>query len=469
MALSRRQFLSRTGLATAGMFGSGLWRSPFIRRAYADTIGDRYVISLFLNGGNDGLNTVTPIANGGSGTLRTAYQVARKTGVGGLQLSAAELAATAIGNDPISGTPLALHPGLVGLSSLYNAGHVAVIQGCGYPDYNLSHETSRRTWETAILGGNGNGWIGRYLAQNYGGTDIPALNISGGVAGDFQQNATSVLAADRVAYLEFPYGYNSDSEKLAKRACFNSLYGDAASSLQAALSYTGSAGSATLDATDSYPGLEDLYVADRASFDLQYDTLDKSTGNDLREIAKVMYGVKQNAMGVHARHFELSNGGYDTHSDQGTSGAMDQHYGLHRELGDSLQLFYSDIADMGLASKTLIFVFTEFSRRVTQNDSGTDHGSQGPVFVIGGAVNGGVYGNHPNINAAALDDGDNTVYSQAVADPYRSTDMRDIYGTILKHWLNMSAPTILSSVLTADGGDPDLYWTAPNFDMGFLP
>ena len=64
MALTRRQFLARTGMATAGsFFGPGL-ANPFLRQALADTIGDRYLVVVFLDGGNDGLNTVTPIANG---------------------------------------------------------------------------------------------------------------------------------------------------------------------------------------------------------------------------------------------------------------------------------------------------------------------------------------------------------------------------------------------------------------------
>jgi uncharacterized protein (DUF1501 family) len=122
---------------------------------------------------------------------------------------------------------------------------------------------------------------------------------------------------------------------------------------------------------------------------------------------------------------------------------------------------------MGVADKMTVVVWSEFSRRVPQNDSGTDHGSQGPVFVIGGGVTGGVYGNHPNIDEAALDDNGNSVYSQA-AGPFRSTDFRDIYGTILKHWLNMPEPAILSGILPLDGGNANTHWTTNNFDMGFF-
>ncbi len=205
----------------------------------------------------------------------------------------------------------------------------------------------------------------------------------------------------------------------------------------------------------------------RPAFNDAYDAIDKSTARDLREVAKMIYGVQQGAANVHARFFQLSNGGYDTHSDQGAAETDGQHYGLHQELGDSLKAFYDDCADMGVADKVCVMVWSEFSRRVPQNENGTDHGSQGPMFVIGGGVTGGVYGNHPNIDAGALDDNGNTVYAQS-ADPFRSTDFRDVYGTILKHWLNVPEPTILSSILPLDGGDPDTRWTAQNFDLGFL-
>ena len=65
MAITRRQFLKRSGLVTAGMtLGPGLFANPFVRRALADTIGDRYFVVIFLDGGNDGQNTVVPVDNG---------------------------------------------------------------------------------------------------------------------------------------------------------------------------------------------------------------------------------------------------------------------------------------------------------------------------------------------------------------------------------------------------------------------
>ena len=63
----------------------------------------------------------------------------------------------------------------------------------------------------------------------------------------------------------------------------------------------------------------------------------------------------------------------------------------------------------------------------------------------------------------------NTIYSQNNADPFRSTDIRDVYGTVLKHWFNMTQVDILSGILPVDMlGDPNLRWMSPNFDLGFV-
>jgi uncharacterized protein (DUF1501 family) len=474
MAITRRQFITRSGLATAGtLLGPGLFGNPFVRRAFAD-LGDRYLVVIFLDGGNDGLNTVVPVDDGG-GSLRSDYEANRFASGGGIRIAPGQLGSTLIGDDPNTGAQLALHPGLIGLKDLYDAGQLAVIQGCGYPEYSLSHEESRLIWQSGnplrLTALSGTGWVGRHLALTYGPSQIPGVCLSDSIEPDFRQSTTSVLALRELENFGFPWDdYNSD--EVRKAQAFTALHDAAAAGGNLTQKFIGNAGNATLQSTQNYPALHDAYENDRGSFSQLYDEIDRSTSSNLREIAKVIYGVSNGAPGVQARFFQLSNGGYDTHSDQG--GATGQHYDLHREVGDSLKVFYDDLADMGVAGKVLTVVWSEFSRRIEQNQNGTDHGSQGPMFVIGGpaALNGGVYGNHPNIDALDVDeDGNgNTIYRQT-ANAFRSTDFRDVFGTILKHWLNMSQVQILSSVLIPDtlAGE---YWTLANgidLDMGFLP
>lgn len=468
MSISRRQFLTRSGfVAAGGLLGRSLFGSVFAGSALAQTIGDRYFVVLFLDGGNDGLNTITPIANGAQGGIRAAYENARRSGSGGLRLASSALLDAGMVDAP-TGTPIGFHPGLAGLKNLYSLGKVAVIQGCGYPEPNLSHDESRRIWETARLYGGSAGWVGRYLAANYGGADIPAVNIQSWISGDFANDATSVLTVERLDRFDFPYGA-SGSERTARRAALLGLCAEASSSGLETLEYIGNNTRATIVASDSYPPLHGLYVADRPGWNDNYDALGTETAQNLREVAKILYGVRNGVPNVNARLFQLRNTGYDTHSDQGGAQPDGQHTQLHREVGDALELFYADCADMGLANKVLVLVWSEFSRRVLQNENGTDHGSQGPVFVIGGAVNGGVYGSHPDIREASLEDG-NSPYSQAGTfgvTPYRSTDFRDVYGTILRRWLGMPAPQV-AALLPADTGDPATRWTSPNFNLGFV-
>ena len=59
--------------------------------------------------------------------------------------------------------------------------------------------------------------------------------------------------------------------------------------------------------------------------------LSTSTARDLREVAKIIYGVHTGQPGVAARFFQVDNGGYDTHANQtGT------HNNLMRQLGATL-------------------------------------------------------------------------------------------------------------------------------------
>lgn len=480
MAITRRQFITRTGVAAAGtLLGPGLFGSPFVRQAMAN-IGTKHLVILFLDGGNDGLNTVVPYDNVGG--LRNAYNTARQAGR--LRLEPGQLSVPSNAFvDSHTGAQLGFHPGLNAFKTLYEQGKLAVVQGCGYPDYNLSHEESRVIWESAnplgLPGLTGKGWVGRHLiAEGYAATDIPALCIQDSIPGELRQNATGVLTVDELEDFGFPYDdFGGSEEQTAKRNAFDALCGLAIASGQSPYTYIGNNGRATLSASEAYPPLHGLYMADRAAWAAQYDAIDRSTSQGLREIAKVIYGVRNGVANVDAHFFQLSNGGYDTHSGQGGAETDGDQYVLHKEVADSLKVFYDDLADMGAANDTLVVVWSEFSRRIRQNDSnGTDHGSQGPVFVLGGSVNGGVYGRHPDIQTAVdesipgSETGDgNTHYSQA-AGGFRSTDFRDVYGTILKHWMGMTPAQILSpNVLPLDVGPAADYWTVANLDLGFLP
>jgi uncharacterized protein (DUF1501 family) len=468
MAITRRQFLKRSSLVAGGSFlGTGLLSGPFAQQALADTLGDRFFVVVYLGGGNDGQNTVVPV-NNGAGSLRSDYELARfANSSGGIRITPTQLQNTLIGTDAGTGCTIGLHPGLAGLWRLQNQyGAVATIQGCGYPDWSLSHEESQNVFETGSRGGStvSTGWLGRVLAAQYGSTEVPGVNIRDSVAGEFSQNTTSVLAIRRLSDFEFPYDDAYADDKTRKRDAFADLCSIAGSGTGRRRE-VGNTGASALGSTESYEPLHALYLADRASWNTAYSTLDTGFARRMREIAKVIYGVHTGQSGVAARYFEVEKGGFDTHSDQGGADPNGQHHQLLAEVGDAIEVFYEELRSLGIENKVCILVWSEFARRIEQNENGSDHGSQGPMFVIGGTVNGGLYGNHPNIAPSALFEDGNTVYSQNPTDPFRSTDFRDVYGTILKHWINVT-PT--PGILTPDTGDPNFYWTNPNFDLPFL-
>jgi uncharacterized protein (DUF1501 family) len=81
----------------------------------------------------------------------------------------------------------------------------------------------------------------------------------------------------------------------------------------------------------------------------------------------------------------------------------------------------------------VLFVFTEFGRRVHDNGSGTDHGSGGVAFVVGDAVKGGLYGEYPSLQAGKLLEGD----------LHWNNDFRGLYATLLEKWMGMDSKPIV--------------------------
>lgn len=474
MGITRRRFIQ--GSAAGAFLGSGIFGSPWVRQALADTIGNRYLISVFLDGGNDGLNTVTPIDDG-AGTLRTDYDGHRSS----INLSPGALLPL-LATDPNTGANLGLHPGLGGptgtggIKALWDLGKVAILQGCGYPDYGLSHDGSRRVWETAnplgvtTLGGSG--WVGRHLADCYGSTDIRAVAVQDAIPQSFRQSVTGVLSLLRLDRFSFPYDEEEASDIAARRAAFVQLSLEASASAQDKLAFIGNGGAATLLASEAYPDLANLYTPSRLE---ALNSQRNRMARDFREIARIINGVESGIPNVNARFFQARNAGYDTHSGQGGAQAGGRHTLLHRQVGDALEAFYLDLADLNpaLPDKICILVWSEFSRRIPQNGNGTDHGSQGPIFLIGGKVAGGIYGDHPNIDPAMLDNQGNTPYYQGATSGglVRSLDFRDVYGSVLKQWVNLPHSTILSDLLPLDTPNPSTkYWQVENFDLPvFVP
>jgi uncharacterized protein (DUF1501 family) len=146
-------------------------------------------------------------------------------------------------------------------------------------------------------------------------------------------------------------------------------------------------------------------------------------GNSLKLVARLIAG------GLPTRIFYVSQGGYDTHTNQ--AGAHDR---LLRDLGDSIKAFTDDMKAQGNMERVLVMTFSEFGRRVAENaNSGTDHGAAAPMFMIGNKVKAGLLGQYPSLAPGDLFQGDLKY----------TVDFRSVYATVLENWLKTRSEPIL--------------------------
>lgn len=149
---------------------------------------------------------------------------------------------------------------------------------------------------------------------------------------------------------------------------------------------------------------------------------DTSIGRNLKGIAQVLLA------NLGTRIFYTQDAGYDTHANQ--SSVQPQLLG---NLSQAIADFHADLEEHDASDNVLVFVFTEFGRRVKDNGSGTDHGSGGAAYAIGDAVKGGMYSEYPSLKEEDLLEGD----------LHFSIDFRSVYSTLLQRWLGLDPVPIV--------------------------
>ncbi|NDF84223.1 MAG: DUF1501 domain-containing protein, partial [Actinobacteria bacterium] len=126
--------------------------------------------------------------------------------------------------------------------------------------------------------------------------------------------------------------------------------------------------------------------------------------------------------------WSVSLGGFDTHANE-----LSAQSALLGTVSYSISKFMSQMRAIGRSRDVTIMVYSEFGRRVRANASdGTDHGTSGPVFVIGERVIGGFHGEQPPLNQLKDDD-------LAV-----TTDFRSVYGSVLEGVLYTPVDRVIS-------------------------
>jgi uncharacterized protein (DUF1501 family) len=388
--LSRRRFLKEASFVSLVPCVPGLLaRAANAAGAQSDK---RVLVVIQLDGGNDGLNTVVPYCDDEYGRNRQR-----------LRLNLKDVHKL---NDEIS-----LHPRMQGAKKLFDRGELAIVQGVGYPNPNRSHFSSMRIWQTGRFDEQAHdeyGWLGRALDS------VSTRSTSSGTSGIYigEQETPVALWGRRSIALGLSRADDLKLDlELGREQPVNSPEAKE-----------------TLDQFVTRHVLSAYCAADRfmesqakSSSDAGYPNTELAS--HLRLISQLLKSGSQ------ARVFYTAQPGYDTHSVQ-----LSTHAELLQEFSDSLAAFLDDLRAAKLDDRVLILAFSEFGRRVKENDSqGTDHGAAGPVFLAGGRLQGGLLGTPPDLSD--LDEGDLKA----------QFDFRQVYATILDQWLGTPSRPILGS------------------------
>ncbi|MBM3943573.1 MAG: DUF1501 domain-containing protein [SAR202 cluster bacterium] len=359
---------------------------------------DPILVIIQLTGGNDAINTVIPYGD-------PLYYDNRPTvGVAKDQVL------------PIN-DKFAFNPAMKPLKELYDQGKVAVIQGIGYPNPNRSHFRSMDIWHTCEPDKVGTeGWLGRVIRD----IDPRKENVLTGV--NFGRGLPRALAVSgvpvaSVSILESYGVLNSitdQTERTEALDIFSRMYAPTVGSGMV-LDYLVQTGNDVLRGADILKAAPEKYQS-------SVEYANTSISKNLQGIAKVL------TANLGSRIFYTQHGGYDTHANQGP-----QHPKLWTELSQGIADFYSDLKEHNASDNVVMFVFTEFGRRVHDNGSGTDHGSGGVAFAIGDPVKGGLHGEYPSLAADKLLEGD----------LHYTVDFRSAHATLVEKWLGLDAAPVV--------------------------
>lgn len=390
ISIERRRLLQR--IAAGSCLGAAGLLNPLRLASAAQAADDRILVVLELSGGNDGLNTVVPYTN-------DHYYKLRPT----LGLKPARL----LKLDDQWG----LNPGMLGLQRLWDAGQLAIVQGCGYDMPSFSHFSSMAYWHTAAPNsGNDYGWVGRLgdaLAPD------PQANLI--------VNVDVVQSLAVKSRLHTPVVFD-EPEQFQRKGFFETR----ALLDQVAKERPDNATLAYLNAVAI--GAREASTQVRAAWQQYKSTVDY--GLVPLQLPKIAACI---AAGLPARLYYAAfrNNAFDTHVQQ-----ADLHQRLLTYAADAVHGFMRDMERLGQADRVTMLIFSEFGRRVPENANlGTDHGTANVMFVAGKQVRGGHYGQPPALDA--LDAGDNLVFT---------TDFRRVYASVID-WLK---PGVAGQVLNGD-------------------
>jgi uncharacterized protein (DUF1501 family) len=366
----------------------------------ASNTKDPVLVILQLSGGNDALNTVIPYSN-------PLYHDNRpKVGIPEDQVL------------PINDS-IGFHPAMGPIKKLYDEGKVAIIQGIGYPNPSRSHFRSMDIWHTCEPTKVGDeGWVGRAIRDIDPQKDnvLTGVNFGRGLPRALAVPGVPVASVGNLETYGVLTGIEAEDQRLMALETFSRTYSPMLGK-GPVLSYF------------AQTGLDALKGADILSTALDNYTSSVKYGND--DVAQYMKNIVQTNLanlGTRVLYTTAPYNSFDTHA-----GELANHTRLWTQTAQAIGAFYDDLKEHNATDNVVLFVFTEFGRRVHDNGSGTDHGAGGHAFVIGDAVKGGLYGEYPSLEAGKLMEGD----------LHYNNDFRGTYATLLERWMGLDSKPIV--------------------------
>ena len=395
---TRRSMLKTMAAASA----LSLWDAP-IRFAFANVESDRRFVVVILRGALDGLAAVPPYAD------------ADYAGVRG-QLALDRSGAAALHDlDGFFG----LHPALANVKAMYDAKEVAIFHNICSPYRDRSHFDGQDVLETGGARPHllQDGWLNRALMPMGLSDGEHALAVS--------QTAPLLLTGPAKATSWMPDALPAPDAAFV--AAVRKLYaGDAV--LSASLASGLDTEARARAAMDDEPKVQAAKGGARSAGYADLTPLFAGAG-------KLLAAPDGPRVAV------LDAGGWDTHFNEGT--ADGQLARRLRVLDVALDTLKSSLGPAW--SKTAIVMATEFGRTVHPNGSGgTDHGTGGVAFLIGGAVNGGrVHAEWVGLRSEVLQDG---------RDQPPRTDLRSLFKGALAEHMGVSKGVLDSQVFPDSAG-----------------
>jgi uncharacterized protein (DUF1501 family) len=313
---------------------------------------------------------------------------------------------------------LSFMPSMGPIKGLYDQGKVAVIHGIGYPDSPRSHFRSMDIWHTCEPDKVGiEGWAGRITQQLDPNKEnvLTAINFGHGLPRALVVPGVPVAAIADLSTYGVLTGITDQDQRSKALDLFARMYSPAIGA-GAVTDYLRGTGMDALKGADIVKAAPEMY-----SSNVEYPA--SAIASHLKDIAQVYLAD------LGTRIFYTQHATFDTHA-----GEMMNHPILWREVSEGITAFFDDLHEHGRGENVLMYLFSEFGRRVHDNGSGTDHGAAGASFVIGDMVKGGMYGEYPSRKAEDLEQGD-------LVPNY---DFRGAYSSIVEDWMGLDAKPIVN-------------------------